>query len=125
MPVFENCRCVPDYQSNASVLSLGNGTAENGICATECHTLPLFLVLVGIVLFLVFMLKIPTVIITLRYVFSLLVLLSTHACGGHGYLTSSGIARMSKLRGHIMGTFSVPNTHLLGELGHTPAMKIL
>ena len=68
MPVFENCRCVLNYQSNASVSSLGNGTAESGICATECHTLPLFLVLVGIVLFLVFMLKIPTVIITLRYI---------------------------------------------------------
>ena len=45
-------------------------------------------------------------------------------CGGHRHLTYSGIARMSKLRGHSMGTFSVPNTHLLGELGHTPAMKI-
>ena len=76
MPVFENCRCVPNYQSNASVLSLGNGTAENGICATECHTLPLFLVLVGIVLFLVFMLKIPTVIITLRYMFTSVVLVN-------------------------------------------------
>ena len=38
-------------------------------------------------------------------------------------MTTSGIARMSKLCGHSMGTFS--NTHLLGELhGHASAMKI-
>ena len=59
--MFENCSCVAD-----------SGTAESGICATECHTLPLFLVLVGIVLFLVFMLKIPTVIITLRCIYTVL-----------------------------------------------------
>ena len=39
-------------------------------------------------------------------------------------MTTSGIARMSKLCGHSMGTFS--NTHLLGELhGHASAMKII
>ena len=35
----------------------------------------------------------------------------------------SGLARMSKLRGHSMGTFRVCNMHLLGEMVHTPAMK--
>ena len=40
-------------------------------------------------------------------------------------IKSSGIARMSKLHGHSMGTFSAYVTHqLLGELGHTPTMKI-
>ena len=34
----------------------------------------------------------------------------------------SGVARMSKLRGHSMGTFSA--CVLLGELGHASAMKI-
>ena len=37
--------------------------------------------------------------------------------------TISGVARMSKLCGHSMGTFSVPNTHLLRELGHAPTIK--
>jgi len=74
MPVFENCSCVASnlfFQSNTtfprtSDLFLSNSTAQNGKCPMECHTLPLFLVLIGIVLFLIFMLKIPTVIITLR-----------------------------------------------------------
>ena len=35
----------------------------------------------------------------------------------------SGVARMSKLRGHSMGTFSA--RVLLGELGHASAIKIL
>ena len=37
----------------------------------------------------------------------------------------SGVARMSKLRGHTMGTCTqcMRDTHLLGDLGHAPAMK--
>ena len=36
----------------------------------------------------------------------------------------SGVARMSKLRGHSMHTQCVRNMHLPGDLGHAPPMKI-
>ena len=41
----------------------------------------------------------------------------------------SGVARMRKLRGHSMGHTQCVrikhNTHLLGDLGNVPAMKII
>ena len=48
--------------------------------------------------------------------------LSTHV----GTSITSGVARMSKLCGHSMGTFSAcVNMHLLGELGHEIFLKLL
>ena len=43
------------------------------------------------------------------------------------HLSISGVARVSKLRGHSMGTLSTCITHIcyIGNLGHTPAMSTL
>ena len=78
--VFENCSCVAEkfyHHPNAAVsedsywsLVLTNGTASDGKCKQDCNTMPVFLVFVAIFLFLVFIIKIPTYIITLRYVIS-------------------------------------------------------
>ena len=48
-------------------LLLSNSTAANAQCPEECDKLPVFLVSVGLVLYLVLILKIPSVIITLRF----------------------------------------------------------
>lgn len=47
---------------------LRNSTAVEGKCPQGCKTLGLWLVLVGIVIFLIFMLRIPTILITVRCV---------------------------------------------------------
>ena len=79
-PIFENCSCIadslwqgsshgviaPSIASLDELLLLSNSTAANAQCPEECDKLPVFLVSVGLVLYLVFILKIPSVIITLR-----------------------------------------------------------
>ncbi len=65
LPLFENCSCVLEgLQDNMT--GLVNATAMSGRCSSDCQTLPLFLVFIGLFLLLIFTLKIPTVIVTIR-----------------------------------------------------------
>lgn len=77
MPVFENCSCIPvgfaqsntttAYLQNESML-LYHGTATDGVCDRSCNQLGLFAAGIGVLLYLIFMLKIPTTLVTLRCV---------------------------------------------------------
>ena len=67
LPMFENCSCIADnLQTLVNITK--NATADSGQCDSDCHTLPLFLLFVGLFLLLIFMIKIPTTMITIRYV---------------------------------------------------------
>ena len=81
-PVFENCSCVAEniyHSSNESLAThqqttlvqeynvMGSSTAINGKCKTNCRNLGFFLLVVGMIVFLVFLLKIPTILVTIRY----------------------------------------------------------
>lgn len=77
-PVFENCSCVaehfyldsitdPTVTNTRELLEFtGNSTAANGMCSTNCHLLGPFLFLCGLLIFLLFVLKIPNVLVTIR-----------------------------------------------------------
>ena len=76
MPVFENCSCIAVgfAQSNTTTAYLQNestllyhGTATDGVCDRNCNQLGLFAAGIGVLLYLIFMLKIPTTLVTLRY----------------------------------------------------------
>lgn len=84
-PVFENCSCVAEnlylvsqlQGSNTSDPSIapleyvyGNSTAADGMCSVNCHNLGPFLFFCGMLIFLLFVLKIPNVLVTIRYVSS-------------------------------------------------------
>ena len=45
---------------------IGNSTASNGKCKTNCHNLGIFLFCVGLLVFFIFVLKIPTILVTIR-----------------------------------------------------------
>ncbi len=49
---------------------LPNGTVTEGRCDQGCQLIGPFLLVIGIALFLIFMLQVPYVIITVRYVFT-------------------------------------------------------
>ena len=77
--MFENCSCVVEnfYQDSKNTVAnhkdvsleeyTGNGTATDGKCKLSCNKLGLFLLSIGILVFLIFVLKIPVVLITIRY----------------------------------------------------------
>ena len=75
--MFENCSCVAEHlyqlsNDNFAASSvfpwsyLANSTAASGMCSTDCRNLGPFLVCVGILIFLVFVLKIPSILVTMR-----------------------------------------------------------
>lgn len=73
VPIFENCTCVAENLSkdkgqHAVLVGeyIGNSTASNGKCKTGCRNLGLFLFCVGLVVFFIFILKIPTILVTIR-----------------------------------------------------------
>ena len=78
-PIFENCSCVTENLHHLSnTIAVGgqqgvlihelrdNSTATNGKCKTGCRNLGVFLMFVGVLVFFIFFLKIPTVLITIR-----------------------------------------------------------
>ena len=71
---FDRCRCVADRlsavnSSTYSTLLAANSSASDGLCGRDCGLkLGLFLALIGVGLFTVFMLQIPNVIVTIRWV---------------------------------------------------------
>lgn len=74
MAVFSNCACISEnLLSEASgdlttpTQLLENSTASDGRCPQTCNTLGLWLFLIAIVVFLIFVLRIPTLLITIRY----------------------------------------------------------
>jgi len=79
--VFQNCSCIAGnlatqtlnttgfessdiYQLTTDLLS--NATAVEGRCDQGCNLLGVFLAVIAVALFLIFMLQVPTVIITVR-----------------------------------------------------------
>ena len=78
--MFENCSCVAEhlYQLSNDELSgsltsspssyLANSTAADGMCDINCHNLAPFLLCAGVLIFLLFVLKIPNVLVTIRWV---------------------------------------------------------
>lgn len=76
-PVFSNCACISESLSSMNTSThifstpsqlLGNSTATAGRCPQKCNTLGIWLLLIGIVVFLIFVLRIPTLLITIRSV---------------------------------------------------------
>ena len=81
-PVFENCSCIADSLASQSLqrgspygfndtdalssLLLSNGTAVDGRCDQECNKLGPFLVLIGVIIFLILILYVPYIITTVR-----------------------------------------------------------
>lgn len=93
--MFENCTCVssnlasqlfnttPQYM-NTDLTQLTfdlsiNGTAKEGRCDQGCNLIGPFLVVIGIALFLIFMLQVPYVIITVRYRATVILILPCEA----------------------------------------------
>ena len=73
MPVFGNCTCVADnlanMQNDPSLFSsflIDNATATDGRCPQNCNKLGLWLLIIGVVIFLIFLLRVPTLLITIR-----------------------------------------------------------
>ena len=82
VPVFENCSCVAENLYHSSIEDkiemvggqhamlirdyIGNSTVSNGKCKTNCHNLGMFLFCVGLLVFFIFILKIPTILVTIR-----------------------------------------------------------
>ena len=74
-PVFENCSCIAEGLGgpNTSFVFAErlriNGTADSRLCEKDC-TLTLVVFVIGIfaMIFTIFLLKVPTIIITIRYV---------------------------------------------------------
>jgi hypothetical protein len=76
VPIFENCTCVAENLSKDKTINdqhtvligeyIGNSTASNGKCKTNCRNLGPFLFCVGILVFFIFLLKIPTILVTIR-----------------------------------------------------------
>ena len=77
VPAFENCSCVAEnlskfktFADQHAVLTgahIGNSTAINGKCQINCHNLGIFLFCVALLVFFIFILKIPTILVTIRY----------------------------------------------------------
>jgi hypothetical protein len=71
-----DCECVSesllgmtsDDDISSPMHFLPNSTATLGQCPQGCNTLGLWLLLIGVVVFLIFVLRIPTLLITIRYV---------------------------------------------------------
>ena len=57
----------PAIMGPLEYMYIGNGTAVNGKCAVNCNNLGLFLLCSGILIFLLFVLKIPNILVTIRY----------------------------------------------------------
>ena len=77
--MVENCSCIAEslhqqFNSSFSAASgmmssdmfLSNATAETAKCDSGCNRLGLFLFAVGVMIFLLFILRVPTAIVTLR-----------------------------------------------------------
>ena len=73
--MFENCTCVAENLSKdkrqhavlvGEYIQFGNSTANNGKCKTGCQNLGPFLFCVGVLVFFIFILKIPTILVTIR-----------------------------------------------------------
>ncbi len=76
-PILENCGCVANnlyssmIQNGDAALSnvnsvLANSTATRGICQTPCQLLAPFIVLVTIFVFLIFLIRVPFLLVTIR-----------------------------------------------------------
>jgi len=67
--ILESCSCVADslkmdnltYQDGAI-----QNTATDGKCPQNCNTLGIWLVLIALVIFLIFAMRVPTLLITMR-----------------------------------------------------------
>ena len=73
-PTFSNCSCIAENllsMSESDQFSVPsqlypNSTAVEGKCPQDCNTLGLWLLLIAVVVFLIFVLRIPTLLITIR-----------------------------------------------------------
>ena len=76
-PIFSDCICIAENLFSMNVSKgvstpsqlLANSTAVAGRCPQNCNTLGLWLFLIAIVVFLIFVLRIPTLVITIRSVY--------------------------------------------------------
>lgn len=74
-PTLSNCSCITENlfsMSESDQFSIPsqfypNSTAEVGKCPQDCNTLGLWLLLIAVVVFLIFVLRIPTLLITIRW----------------------------------------------------------
>lgn len=58
-PQFDGCGCLNE--------TVANRTADMGVCGQDCNYLAGFLVSVTVFVFLIFMLEVPTLLVTIRY----------------------------------------------------------
>lgn len=73
--MFENCSCIAN-NLYSDMLSTGmasdysnlliNSTAARGLCGDSCSYLPVFVVVVTIFVFLIFLIRVPFVLVTIR-----------------------------------------------------------
>ena len=75
IPMFENCSCIAnnlyDDMLSTGMASgyrnlLSNSTAARGLCEASCSFLPGFLAVVGIFIFLIFLIRVPFALVTIR-----------------------------------------------------------
>ena len=59
-PEFVDCGCLDGN------ITATNRTAEAGLCGQDCNLLAAFLVSVSVFVFLIFMLEVPTLLVTIR-----------------------------------------------------------
>ena len=65
MRLFNTTTVIPDSQSSADVL-MDFSTADDGWCGSGCSKLGLFAFGIGALVYLIFLLRIPTILVTIR-----------------------------------------------------------
>ncbi len=69
---YENCSCIAsnlyDKMTETDFNTiLESSTASRGLCPTPCSFLPAFVVLVALFVFLIFLIRVPFLLVTIRY----------------------------------------------------------
>lgn len=69
---FQNCSCIAGQLELRDVTSLDNSSAVEGQCDQGCNKLGLYLGVIFFALLLIFILQVPNIIITVRYIIILI-----------------------------------------------------